>query len=385
MRVALVLENFDPRAGGLEKWTASLAAFLLGRGHDVHVLAFGQANHTLPVKMTILPPMSGLWQRAEAVATALRDLPVDVVHDTGLGWSGDIYHPQTGSRLLSQARLIATQPPFHRLRAAISPASIRWRRQMAQLEQRQIRDASAIVAVSRLVRSRLCAQHGLREDQLTVIPNGVETARFAHDRLDPLRREARAKIGAGDSVLFLASAFNMHLKGVDTAIRALGVLTSAGADARLAVAGARADDKWHRLAADRGVKDRVAFLGPVGDMIPLFAAADALVHATRWDACSLSTIEGQAAGLPVITTATNGAAELIVDGLTGYVLPDPEDMVALSARMRALLDPMIRRRVGEAARKAAAAYDLNINLAAVEQVLLDGAAIRARKEKLARI
>jgi hypothetical protein len=76
---------------------------------------------------------------------------------------------------------------------------------------------------------------------------------------------------------------------------------------------------------------------------------------------------------------------LIVDGLTGYVLPDPEDMVALSARMRALLDPMIRRRVGEAARKAAAAYDLNINLAAVEQVLLDGAAIRARKEKLARI
>ena len=61
MRVALALENFDPLAGGLEKWTVGLAAFLLDKGHDVHVLAFGQANHALPVKMTILPPASGIW------------------------------------------------------------------------------------------------------------------------------------------------------------------------------------------------------------------------------------------------------------------------------------------------------------------------------------
>ena len=380
MRIALVLENFDPLAGGLEKWTASLAAFLLDGGHDVHVVAFGEANHALPVAMTILPPIAGIWQRGEAVATALRDLPVDVVHDTGLGWSGDVYHPQTGSRLVSQARLVATQTLLRRVRAAISPVSIRWRYDMARVERRQIQGANQVVAVSRLVRSHLCAQHGLREDQLTVIPNGVETEKFAGQRLDPLRRDARARIDAGASVLFLASAFNMHLKGVDTAIRALGILTAAGADARLVVAGARADETWHRLAADLGVADRVAFLGPVEDMVPLFAAADVLVHATRWDACSLSTIEGQAAGLPVITTAMNGAAELIDDGVTGYVLPDPEDIGALSARMRALLDPIVRRRIGDAARQAARAFDLTNNLAAVEQVLL--AAAGDRKSRL---
>ncbi len=378
MRVALVTDNFDPLAGGLEKWTVSLAAYLLEKGHDVWVLAFGEANHVLPVSMTILPPAPDTWQRAEAVAAALRDLTVDVVHDTGVSWSGDVFHPQTGSRLLSQARLIATQPPLRRLRSAISPVSIRWRRDMARLERRQIERATTIVAVSRVVRGHLCAQHGLREDQFTVIPNGVETARFASRQLDPLRQEARARIGAADSILFLASAFNLHLKGVDTAIRALGVLTAAGANARLAVAGGRADDWWHRLAADRGVSDRVTFLGPVSDMRPLFAAADALVHTTRWDACSLSTIEGQAAGLPVITTATNGASELIADGMTGYVLPDPEDTVALSDRMRGLLDPMTRRTIGAAARTAAATFDLSINHAAVEQVLLQGATIRAR-------
>ena len=58
MRVALVTDNFDPLAGGLEKWTVSLAAYLLEKGHDVWVLAFGEANHVLPVSMTILPPRS---------------------------------------------------------------------------------------------------------------------------------------------------------------------------------------------------------------------------------------------------------------------------------------------------------------------------------------
>ena len=377
MRVALALENFDPLAGGLEKWTVGLAAFLLDKGHDVHVLAFGQANHALPVKMTILPPASGIWPRADAVATALRGLAVDVVHDTGRSRSGNVYHPQTGSRLLSQARLIATQPVLRRLRSAISPISIRWRHEIARLERRQVKAATRIIAVSRLVRTHLCAQHGLRQDQLTLIPNGVDVARFASPQLDPLRTDARARIGAGDSVLFLASAFNMHLKGVDTAIKALGVLAAEGAagkaNVRLAVAGAQADQNWHRLAASCGVGDRVDFLGPVADMRPLFAAADALVHATRWDAGSLSTIEGQASGIPVITTAMNGAADLIEDGTTGFVLPDPDDVAALAARMRTLLDPTTRRRIGAAARQAAPAFDVRINLAAVERVLLEAA------------
>ena len=378
MKVALVLDNFDPQAGGLEKWTVGLAGFLLDRGHDVHVVAFEHANHGLAVGMTVLPPAWGIWPRAAAVAAALRGIEADVVHDTGLSFSGDVYHPQTGSRLLSQARLIASQPFSRRLRSAISPVSIRWRRDMGRLERQQVREAREIVAVSRLVAKHLCLQHGLEEDRLTLIPNGVDVAWFAPACLAPLRQAGRSRLGAGHSVVFLASAFNMHLKGVDTAIRALVLLAGEGADAMLAVAGARADPFWRRLAVDRGVGDRVVFLGPVADMRPMFASADAVVHATRWDAGSLSTLEGQASGLPVITTAMNGSADAIVDGETGFVLPDPEDTIALAGRMRLLLDAGVRQRMGEAARAAAPGFDTRVNLAAVEQVLLAAAANRSR-------
>lgn len=373
MRIALAVDRFDPQAGGLEQWTVSLARHLLERGHAVHVVAFAEANHALPVTMRLVAPGGGIMHRAARLGAALAGVGADVVHDTGSSWAGDVFQPQAGSRLLSQARLVATEPPGRRLRAMLSPVSIRQRWEMARLERRQLRAARRIIVVSRLVRAQLCARYGVAPAATVLISNGVDTARFTAARLAPLRAAARAALGVGQRVLFLASAHNMRLKGVDTALRAMAPLVASGAALHLAVAGTPADADWQALVARLGLGGHVTFLGPVATMEPLFAAADAMVHATRWDAGSLSTIEAGAAGLPVITTAMNGAAELIADGQTGFVLPDPEDAAALGARMRMLLDPVLRARMGAAARAASVAHDLRDNLAAVEAELVAAA------------
>jgi UDP-glucose:(heptosyl)LPS alpha-1,3-glucosyltransferase len=104
-----------------------------------------------------------------------------------------------------------------------------------------------------------------------------------------------------------------------------------------------------------------------------YAAADVLLHPTRWDACSLATIEAMVAGLPVITTAVNGAADLITDGTDGYVLADPEDHRMLARRIAALHDPTLRKIVGHAARLASATADIRANCRAVEAVLAEAA------------
>ncbi|HYZ63354.1 MAG TPA: glycosyltransferase family 4 protein [Acetobacteraceae bacterium] len=368
MKLALVLDQFDPAAGGLERWTIGFATHLAASGHDVHIAAFAAApDPQLPLH---IPPAShGILVRARSMAECVARIGADAVLDTGTSWAGHVFMPCTGSRRLSQTRLVATHPPLLRLRAAISPKS-RWRdRQMARLEREQVRRARQIIAVSALVRQLLLAQHPIAPERITVIHNGVDVARFSPERTAPFRAGLRATLGVGEGTLFLGSAHNMRLKGMDSAIRALARLVGGGAEAHLAIAGADPGPDWTRLAASLGVAARVHFLGLVDDMVPLFGAADALVHPTRWDACSLSTIEAGAAGLPVITTAQNGAAELLRDGETGYVLPDPEDVAALADRMRRLLDPSLRRRLGEAARTAAKAHDVSLNYERVEAVL----------------
>lgn len=368
MRIGLVLERFDPAAGGLERWTFGFAHFLRRRGHDPNVLAFESIpNPTVPV--TVLPPVDGVLRRARALESRVAALGADVVLDTGTGWSAEVFMPCTGSRQWSQRRLVATHTPLLRLRSALSPRSRALDRDLRRLEREQVRRARHVVAVSELVRGLLLDQHDIAPERISVIPNGVDTARFARAGLAALRGGPRAALGVGEGVLFLGSAHNLRLKGMDTAIRALSLLVDEGADVYLAIAGGLPDRSLAGLAA--GLGRRVRFLGRIEDMVSMFAAADVLVHPTRWDACSLSTIEGGAAGLPAITTDRNGAASLIRDGETGFVLPDPEDVAALADRMRRLLDPSLRHRMGEAARAASGDHDVQANYAAVEAVLAD--------------
>jgi UDP-glucose:(heptosyl)LPS alpha-1,3-glucosyltransferase len=374
LRVALVVDRFDPLVGGLEQWTVGFAAHLLRRGHQVHVVAFGEGNHALPVRCHVLPHARSMIERARRVATCVRTLDLDVVHDAGIGWSGQVFHPHTGSRFLCQAAVLAGHSRLRRLATAISPRGWLYRARMKRLEQQQAENARCIVALSHGLRTLLAQRHRVSLDRIAVIPNGVDTQRFAPARLAGLRQQARQTLGLQDEVLFLAVAHNLRLKGVDNAMRALAVLRRDGARVRLAVAGGVADTYWRGLAVRLGIRESVEFLGPVSDMAPLFAAADAVVHPTRWDACSLVTIEGLASGLPVITTPRNGASELIADGHSGILLRDPEDVPALAAHMRTLLDPATRLRIGAAAREAAACYDRRDNFRAIEGVLLQVAA-----------
>jgi UDP-glucose:(heptosyl)LPS alpha-1,3-glucosyltransferase len=370
MRIVLVLDRFDPLAGGLEQWTHRFARHLLESGHEVHVVAFAEANNDLPVSLHLVEPARLMQARGRRIARVIAGLAADVVHDSGTSWSGTVFHPQTGSRLLSLDREIASFPRHRRARAAISPR-LQWRRlEMARLERLQAARARRIIAVSRRIRTMPARRHGVAEEGIVLIPNGVDTRRFTPDNAPWLRGPTRRRLGVGDdAVLFLATAHNFRLKGVDTTLRALARLARGGRDVRLAVAGGTPDPFWHGLVQQLGLGGRVDFRGLVGDMESLYAASDAVLHPTRWDACSLATIEAMASGLPVVTSAMDGAGDLIADGRNGFVLRDPDDVDALAARMASLLDPGERRRVGAAARIAALGHDIVDNCRAVEAVL----------------
>jgi glycosyltransferase involved in cell wall biosynthesis len=104
------------------------------------------------------------------------------------------------------------------------------------------------------------------------------------------------------------------------------------------------------------------FLESVEDTAAYMAAAHAVVHPTRWDACSLAVLEGMAAGRAVITTAQDGAAELITHGVNGLILSEANDAAGLADLMAGAI---AAEQMGPLARHAAARYDLESCFATV--------------------
>jgi len=107
--------------------------------------------------------------------------------------------------------------------------------------------------------------------------------------------------------------------------------------------------RFRRQAVAAGLGNRVIFTGPTQRIRAFYHAADALVHPTYYDPCSRVVLEALCAGLPCITTAFNGAAEVMTEGHQGYVIDSPDNTAALADRIARLADPVHRAACATAA------------------------------------
>ncbi|HEX5501332.1 MAG TPA: glycosyltransferase family 4 protein [Thermomicrobiales bacterium] len=201
--------------------------------------------------------------------------------------------------------------------------------------------------------AEIAARYGLAP---RVIYNGIDPARFAPRPADPALRARLA--GGADRPVLLCVGRLVRWKGFEYAIEALALGQHEPAPA-LAIAGEgpyRPD--LERLAAARGVADRVTFLGawPHAAMPDLYAACDLLLGTSFVnETFGISLCEALAGERPVVAADFGGFREVVRDGETGLLVP-PQDPAALAAAVDALLaDPARRRAYGVAGRRDVAA------------------------------
>lgn len=221
---------------------------------------------------------------------------------------------------------------------------------LLEMERRIFADATQLVQCnSELVRDQIRARFAVSPERLVVLPNGVDTERFHPDRREREGAHLRSELGAGPAPVWLLVGSGLRRKGLDTALAAFARAARAGAE--LWVAGRDDPGPWRALAGRLGIADRVRFLGPRSDLEDVYAAADALLLPTRYDAFANVCLEAAAAGLPVVTSATNGSAATLREG--ALVVDDPEDVEGFARAIEQLDDPAERRRRGEAGRAIA--------------------------------
>ncbi|MDR3305128.1 MAG: glycosyltransferase [Clostridiales Family XIII bacterium] len=158
------------------------------------------------------------------------------------------------------------------------------------------------------------------------------------------------------------------VKGQDLTLEALALCRGRGFSFRIVFAG---DISGPYEAAYQGLKQRarelalpdelIEFAGKRNVAADFLARFDGYICSSRKEGLGISNIEAMAAGLPVIACDSEGPAEIIKDGETGYLFRTG-DASSLADTIMKVFAPSgsfrDRRRVAENARRAAAGFDV---------------------------
>ncbi|MEX2093162.1 MAG: glycosyltransferase [Pirellulales bacterium] len=195
----------------------------------------------------------------------------------------------------------------------------------------------------------MTSQAGFPAEKVFVIPNGVDTNRFA-----PVSDAASVRpeigVGAADPVVSIVAALRPEKNHELFLEMAAGVLQQIS-DAKFLVIGDGPRRKpLEQRAADLGIIESVRFLGTRSDIPRLLSTSDVFVLTSHNEANPVSILEAMSVGRPIVATEVGSIKEVVTEGETGFLVP-PGDAAALTARVVELLsDPLRAREIGTAAR-----------------------------------
>jgi len=234
------------------------------------------------------------------------------------------------------------------------------------------------LAISKYNRRQL--EHmGFELSKIVDHPVGIDIERFKH--------AASPASGPDGEIRIVTIARLVGEKGLEYAIKAVAMLSARnpGLTIKYEIIGeGKLLDKLKSLAAEEGIPHAVTFSGGRDqDYISgRLAVSDIVLLSSVEEALSVALMEAQASGLPAVATKVGGVSEVVMDGVSGYLV-QPGDAEAMAEKLDLLVnDPERRRIMGMAGRKMVEEkYDirkLNKKLVELYRSLLAEKASRGR-------
>lgn len=339
--VALVRRGFS-RSGGAEAYLRRLATGLFENNCEVTLYN----DRPWPEDYWPYPQLSlahgGSPREFSRAFHRLRN-PQEIVFSMERVMGCDIYRAGDGVHAAWLERRAEHEPPIRTFFRRFNPKH----RALLELES-QVFNAEHtrhVIANSRMVKEEITSRFQYPAERVEVIYNGVP----AHRTPGEPRERIREKLGYSDQdCLALFAGSGWERKGLRYAIDACRDVPNL----KLLVAG-RGDAPSH--------PGFVRYLGEVRGMDRFYTAADFFILPTLYDPFSNACLEALAAGLPVITTRSNGVSETLENERTGSVVADAAFAPDLRQAVRFWANPGNRMGAAERCGELAERLSLEAN------------------------
>ncbi|MEM4188092.1 MAG: glycosyltransferase [Candidatus Hadarchaeum sp.] len=212
---------------------------------------------------------------------------------------------------------------------------------------------SHFIAVSRGIRQGIQSLLEIPSERIIVIPNCVEL-----DRLKKMAATSNVAMPKQD-LLRLVTVGRLHqAKGMDILLHALAKLKHQSRDWECYILGDGPERlRLTQLAETLGLKGHLYFVGYAQNPYAWLRTADIFVSPSRWESFGVAIVEAMALGLPVVATATDGARDIICNGVDGLLVPVENALALAEALTNLVHNPSLRQRLGENAMQKALQFD----------------------------
>jgi glycosyltransferase involved in cell wall biosynthesis len=352
MKILLVMDETE-NPGGAEIYVSRLKEYLEGRGHEVEFFVGGRTATTKLWKF-----LSGWYslKYAREIGETVESFMPDVIFSLNFFYTTPSFLPAARKAGVPVVHKVPDMVKYtyslHGLNSFIVPKQFLHR----QLIKKYV---TAFVAASETTRRWIEQDLGCLNTKL--IRNPV---------LYPVREKAPV-INKGTRRLIYTGRLTED-KGLETLLESISILNRKVDGLRLDIYGdGRQKARLRSLVRFRNLESVVSLNGcvPHASLMEEYAMSDVFVLPSTIPENSPLTIqEAMSQGTPAITTNMGGQAELVKDGVTGF-LAEPGNPVDLAEKLEAVLtDEKLQRELSENCLAYAKTFSLERHVAEIEEL-----------------
>lgn len=343
----VLLIYYEPMPAGQTTHVQALARGLKTREHHVAVVLptdlrdSAESFRRSGVEVVPLPLSKVMWplRAVAALARLIRRRDFDIVH----------VHSQEAGLLSRAVAWMAGAPAIVYTPQVVDIRRVRWHWLYVLIERVLAHLTDRIISVNESDRKRMI-RWGILPPKIVTIPNGIDLSGFG-DSVDVGALRRSLGLREGRALVMQVGRLSAQ-KDPLTFIEGAAQVVQGCPDAQFVLVG---EGPMREATKERtrslGLSRSVHLTGWRPDASALMRAADVVTLTSRWEGMPHTLLEAMANSRPVVATAVNGCPEIVVDKVTGFLVP-PGDATAWARCVADLLkDPLKRERMGRRGRR----------------------------------